>query len=63
MDILKALNALSVRTSQADGGGEDGAKPTAAAVEQPDSGRANLMAQTIMRHENISNRVHSKTKR
>ena len=63
MNILKALNALSVRTSESDRPNTDGNQQSAAAVQPNDSGRTNLVAQTIMRHEVIANRVHSKSRR
>ncbi len=60
MNILGALNALSSPSApRGDGGdaGEDSRPPEDCRPERTDS--ANLMAQAMMRHERVSNRVRS----
>lgn len=69
MDILKAIGALSQAAPQTKQGGEE--KPAAQSAPPPppsaDGGNAsaereNIMAQAIMRHEQIVNRVRSRRK-
>ena len=70
MDILKAIGALSQAAPQTKQGGEE--KPAAQSAPTPppsaDGGNAsaereNIMAQAIMRHEQIVNRVRSRGKK
>ena len=60
MNILGALNALSSPSAPRGDGGEadeDVRPPEDCRSERTDG--ANLMAQAMMRHERVSNRVHS----
>lgn len=69
MDILKAIGALSQAAPQTKQGGEE--KPAAQSAPTPppsaDGGnsgaeRENIMAQAIMRHEQLVIRVRSRRK-
>lgn len=65
MNILKAIGALSSSAppaAESEGAEKTQGQQAARQSKTPQSGEgagANLMAQAIMRHEGISNRVHS----
>ncbi len=61
MNILKAINALSSPSAAKPAEKSEENAPAAPPAEcAADDGHANIMAQAIMRHESIANRVHSR---
>ena len=62
MNILKALNALSPPAATTDANEGDKKSDPSPPRTKEESERTNLMAQALIRHESISNRVHSRRK-